>query len=65
MQNETTSALAKLSPSAGVGGATLFGIPLPDVVLIATLIYTCLQIVFLVRDKVYRPWKEKRHGRNR
>lgn len=65
MQNETTSALAKLSPSAGVGGATLFGIPLPDVVLYMTLLYTALQIIILIRDKVYKPWKEKRDGRNR
>lgn len=65
MQSETTSALAKLSPSAGVGGATLFGIPLPDVVLYMTLLYTALQIFILVRDKVWKPWKEKRDGRNR
>lgn len=65
MQNETTSALAKLSPSAGVSGAAIFGIPLPEVVLYMTLAYTVLQILVLIRDKLYRPWKEKRDGRDR
>jgi hypothetical protein len=65
MQNETTSALAKLSPAAGVSGATMFGFPLPDVVLLMTLFYTGLQVFILVRDKIYRPWKEKRNGRDR
>lgn len=50
---------SKAAPPVTVGGLTLVGVPLSDWLIIATLVYTVLQIVFLVRDKLYRPWKEK------
>lgn len=52
--------LSKTSPPVVVTGLTLGGVSLNEWVMIATLAYTVLQLFFLVRDKVYRPWKEKR-----
>ncbi len=51
---------AKLTPPAAVSGAVLFGFPLQNWVLWATLIYTGLNVFFLLRDKVIRPWLKKR-----
>jgi hypothetical protein len=48
---------AKAAPTVTVGGLTLYGVGLSDYVLIATLIYTTLQIYFLVRDKWWKPRK--------
>lgn len=48
---------AKAAPAVTVGGLTLFGVGLSDWVLLLTLIYTLLQIGFLIRDKVIRPRK--------
>jgi hypothetical protein len=53
----------KASPTITVGGLTLFGVGLADWVLFTTLSYTVLQIFFLLRDKWYRPRKDK-NGRN-
>lgn len=52
---------AKAAPAVTVGGLTLFGVGLSDWVLLATLIYTVLQVFFLLRDKCYKPWKAQ-HG---
>jgi hypothetical protein len=59
---ETTvmEALGKSSPPVLVTGLTLGGVSLNEWVMIATLAYTVLQAAFLIRDKLYRPWKEKR-----
>lgn len=43
---------AKAAPVASVGGLTLFGYPLSDVVLVLTFIYT----VFLLIDKSHTVW---------
>jgi hypothetical protein len=51
---------ARAAPTLTVGGLTLFGVALSDWVLLATLIYTILQVGFLLRDKWYLP----RKGRN-
>lgn len=42
------SEAAKAAPSIGVGGLTLFGYPLNEVVLVLTGIYT----IFLILDKL-------------
>lgn len=60
--NDQTIMVAKSAPPVTVSGALLFGYPLQSWVLWATLIYTALNIFFIVRDKVYRPWKAKRNG---
>jgi hypothetical protein len=51
---EIASEMERAIPTVTVGGMTLFGVPLPDVVLLATLIYTVLQAYFLLRDKWWR-----------
>ena len=49
---------AKTAPPLTVVGLSLAGVSLQDWVLIITLIYTALSLIFLIRDKLYRPWKE-------
>lgn len=41
----TLSEAGKAAPPLSVGGLTLFGIPLPDVVMVMTLIYTIWVII--------------------
>lgn len=62
--HDTLAEASKAAPPVTVGGLTLVGVPLSDWLIIATLVYTVLQIVFLIRDKLYRPWKDK-NGRKR
>jgi hypothetical protein len=52
-------------PAAGISGLTLLGVSLPDWVLIGTAVYTALAIFVLVRDKLYKPWKEARDGQRK
>lgn len=56
---DTLAEASKAAPPVTVGGLSLVGVPLSDWLIIATLVYTVLQIVFLIRDKLYRPWKDK------
>ena len=56
---DTLAEASKAAPPVTVGGLSLVGVPLSDWLIIATLMYTVLQIVFLIRDKLYRPWKDK------
>lgn len=62
INQDLTYEAARLSPPVAITGLSLWGVSLQDWVLIATLIYTVVSFVFLLRDKVYRPWKDK-HGR--
>jgi len=55
---------AKAAPAVAVGGLTLFGVSLADWVLISTLLYTGVQLFFLLRDKWWRQRKD-RNGRKR
>jgi hypothetical protein len=56
----------RAAPTVTVGGLTIVGIPLPEVVLIVTLVYTVAQLYFLLRDKWYVPrqLKKGKHGRD-
>ena len=45
---------AKSSPPVAAGISLLAGIPLSTWVMIATLVYTLLQVYFLLRDKWWR-----------
>jgi hypothetical protein len=67
MQPEPTTNLAeevlRASPPVTVGGLTLFGVGLPDMVMLATLVYTLLQLFFLLRDKWWRQRKGRRNER--
>ena len=56
---EVSIELTKSIPTVTVGGLTLFGVGLADWVLILTIIYTLLQLFFLLRDKWYRPRKDQ------
>ena len=60
--SELVTEAAKAAPAVTVGGLTLFGVGLSDWVLLVTLIYTLLQVGFLLRDKWYAP-RKIRNGR--
>jgi hypothetical protein len=60
--SELVTEATKAAPALTVGGLTLFGVGLSDWVLLATLIYTLLQVGFLLRDKWYTP-RKLRNGR--
>lgn len=51
--SEVIDAAARLAPPVAVSGLTLFGISMSEWVLLATLIYTIIQIYILLRDKVF------------
>lgn len=46
--------VTKASPPVTVGALTLLGLPLSDWIIIVTIVYTVLQIFFLLRDKWWR-----------
>jgi hypothetical protein len=58
------SNLLRASPPVAVSSAALAGVTLQDWVLLATLVYTLINIALLLRDKVYRPWKESKDARD-
>lgn len=51
---EIATEVAKAAPPVTVGSLALAGIPLSDWLLILTILYTILQIFFLLRDKWWR-----------
>lgn len=57
--HEFVTEAAKAAPAVTVGSLTLFGVGLSDWVLLATLLYTVMQIGFLLRDKWYKPRKAR------
>lgn len=63
--NSDTAITAAGVPPVGISGLKLLGLALPDWVLIGTAVYTLLATYVLVRDKIYRPWKEARDGQQR
>ena len=60
--SEILTEAIKASPALTVGGLTLFGVGLSDWVLLATLIYTVLQVGFLLRDKWLSPKRKVDNG---
>lgn len=50
---EIVTEAARAAPAVTVTGLTLFGVSLSEWVLIMTLVYTLLQMFFLIRDKWY------------
>lgn len=54
---EEVAAAAKVAPPATIGALTFAGVDLSQWVLLATLVYTLLQITFLIRDRIYRKRK--------
>lgn len=60
--SEYIIAATKAAPPITVSGMTMFGIPLNEVVLLVTLLYTVLQIGWFVWDHFI---KDKINGRKR
>ena len=54
-------ATLKGAPPVTVATLTALGVHLPQVALVLTIIYTFLQIIFIVRDKIYRPYFRKHY----
>lgn len=52
----------KASPPVAVSGMHYWGISLSDLVLVATFIYTILQIYFLLRDKLGQRKRKPKDG---
>ena len=49
--------VAKATPAASIVGFTILGYPLSEVTALLAFILICLQLIFLIRDKV---WNRKR-----
>lgn len=58
--SELVTESLKAVPASSLVGLTLFGVGLSDAVLIASLLLIILQLVFLIRDKIVRPWGDRR-----
>lgn len=58
--SELITEATKAAPTITVGGLTLFGVVLSDWVMLLTIVYTLLQLFFLLRDK----WWNKRKAQN-
>lgn len=58
----TVTELTKAVPAATASTLILFGYPLTEWVVLGSFLLIALQLYFLVRDKIYRPIKEK-YGR--
>lgn len=59
---DTVMEAAKATPPASILGLTLAGVPLDQWVIMGSALLIALQIFFLLREKVYLPWKAKRNG---
>ena len=62
---DTTLEAAKALPPITASGLILFGFTLNEWVLFGSAVLIFLQLVFLLRDKLYLPWKDKRDGLKR
>ena len=59
-RNDIAASAAKSTPPISAVIANFLGVPLADWVLIATLVYTILQIAFLLRDKLFHRGRHKK-----
>jgi hypothetical protein len=59
MQDTVVGEIAKASPAVSMAGAVMAGIELNTVLVVLTIVYTCVQLYVLVRDKLWR----QRHKR--
>ena len=60
-QHDIIVETTRLAPPVAVTGLSIAGVSLQEWVLVITLIYTVLSLFFLIRDKVYIPWKVRRN----
>jgi hypothetical protein len=51
--SDIPSAIISIAPPIGVSVLVIFGYPIYQWVLVATLIYTLIQIYILIRDKIW------------
>lgn len=61
MDNSASAATEaiKAVPAATAGTLILFGYPLTEWVVLGSALLIFLQLVFLLLDKLYKPWKDK------
>jgi len=57
MQDTVVNEVVKASPAVSMAGAILAGIELNTVLVVLTIVYTCVQLYVLVRDKIWRQRK--------
>ena len=57
--NYPVGSVVDVGVPAGVGGLTLLGVGLPDVVLILTAVYTVLRIGEWLHDRIIKPRRDK------
>ena len=51
---------AKIIPAVAGATYSFMGMPLAELAAIVTICYTCFMGYLAFRDRVYRPWKEKK-----
>lgn len=61
---DTAIEAVKSAPPLTVGTLTLLGISLSDWTLILTATYTSVLLFVLVRDKIWRPWRDGKRLRD-
>ncbi len=61
LETGVTMAVAKVSPPVVVSGLTLGGVQLQDWLIIATIIYTVIQIIILLPElkQSFNEWRKK------
>lgn len=62
VHHEIVTEATKASPPLTVVGLSLAGVSLQDWMLLLTIVYTVLQLGLLIRDRIYRPYKEAANG---
>lgn len=60
--HDFASESVKAAPPAAAVGLSFFGVPVNDLLTVILIVYTACQLFFLLRDKWWRPRKE-RQGR--
>jgi hypothetical protein len=62
MKQEMIQEAVKATPSGAVLGLTFFGVPLDELMQIMAFVFLALQLFFLLKEKVYDRWKNKKKG---
>lgn len=61
--SDVLAEVAKATPPVAVGLLAMAGVYLPVVIMVLTLVYTLLQMYFLIRDKWWRDRKAKNESK--
>lgn len=62
---EIATEVIKALPAVSVSTLIFFGIPLSEWVFIGSIILILLQIVAVIRDKYYVPWRDRNERKSR